>query len=187
MVSRRIFTAFVVLLGLQRLLEMQLSRRNERVIQAKGGQETAPHQLQSMKLLHAAWLIAMPLEVYALKRPFLPLLAFLAAILFSAGQALRYTSIRSLGWRWTVRVMTVPGEFPIQTGIYQYLRHPNYLGVALEIAAAPLLHHAYWTALLFSGLNAVVLSRRIRVEERALAGAARIQKDTGEPAAISPG
>lgn len=173
MVSRRIFTIFVVLLGLQRLLELRLSRRNEKRLLAMGGHEVAPGQLQWMKALHTTWLVAMLLEVYALKRPFLPFLAIPAAALFSAGQALRYSAIRTLGPRWTVRVMALPGVAPVRSGIYRYVRHPNYLGVVLELAAAPLLHGAYWTSMLFSGLNAVLLAKRIQVEEQALEEAER--------------
>ncbi|MGE5221337.1 MAG: isoprenylcysteine carboxyl methyltransferase family protein [Omnitrophica WOR_2 bacterium] len=168
MVTRKIFALFVVTLALQRLLELRLSRRNEKRILSQGGQEYFPGQLRGMKFLHAAWLAGMLAEVFALRRPFIPILAGMAALIFGAGQALRYAAIRSLGWRWTVRVMAVPGDAPVEHGIYRYIRHPNYLGVALEIAAAPLLHGAYWTSAVFSILNALILSQRIHTEEQVL-------------------
>ena len=84
----------------------------------------------------------MLVEVYALHRPFLPGLSLLALVTLLVGQSLRYAARRSLGWRWTVRVMTIPGLAPVRRGIYRYLRHPNYLGVVLEILAVPLLHSA---------------------------------------------
>src|SRR6185503_19450089 len=120
--------------------------------------------------LHAAWFAAMLLEVFAGRRKFHPRLAALALSLFAAGQALRLTAIRTLGWRWSTRVMSVPGPSgaPVQHGIYRYMRYPNYLGVELEILAAPLLHSAYLTSAVFGVANALLLRDRIRREEQAL-------------------
>jgi methyltransferase len=56
----------------------------------------------------------------------------------------------------------------VRHGIYRYLRHPNYLGVQLEILAVPLLHSAYLTSLVFGVGNALLLRDRIRREEEAL-------------------
>jgi len=64
--------------------------------------------------------------------------------------------------------MTVPGASPVQHGIYQHIRHPNYLGVELEILAVPLLHSAYLTSAMFGVANALLLRDRIRREEQAL-------------------
>ncbi len=96
------------------------------------------------------------------------LLSLLALVTLIAGQGLRYAALLSLGWRWTVRVMTIPGLPPVRNGIYRYLRHPNYLGVVLEILAVPLLHSAYVTAIVFSLANMLLLTARIRTEDRAL-------------------
>ncbi len=172
MVSRWIFTAFVILLGLQRLFELRLSSRNEAIIRSRGGREYAAWQLQAMKALHAGWFVAMLVEVWWLRRPFIPGLSLLALVTLLAGQSLRYAAISALKWRWTVRVMTVAGLPPVQQGIYRYLRHPNYIGVSLEILAVPLLHSAYVTAVVFSLANELLLSARIKTENGALLEAA---------------
>ena len=168
MVTRRLFLGFVAGLGLQRLFELRLSRRNERRMLQLGGREHTPGTYRWIVTLHAAWFAAMLLEVFAGKRKFHPRLAALALSLFAAGQALRLTAIRTLGWRWSTRVMSVPGEAAVQHGIYRYMRHPNYLGVELEILAAPLLHSAYLTSAVFGVANALLLRDRIRREEQAL-------------------
>lgn len=121
-----------------------------------------------MKALHVGWFVSMVAEVGWLRRPFRPALAAAAGLVALLGQALRYAAIRTLGRRWTVRIVTVPGRPPVRRGIYRHLRHPNYLGVALEIAAVPLLHTAYLTSLAFSIANALLLRTRIRAEEAAL-------------------
>ncbi len=166
--TRWIFTGFVVLLALQRLFELRLSSRNEAIIRSRGGREYAAWQLRAMKALHASWFLAMLAEVWVWQRPFLARLSLLALVTFLAGQSLRYAALLSLGWRWTVRVMTIPGLPPVRKGIYRYLRHPNYVGVCLEILAVPLLHSAYVTATVFSLANMLLLTARIRTEERAL-------------------
>jgi methyltransferase len=62
----------------------------------------------------------------------------------------------------------------VQRGIYRYLRHPNYLGVELEIVSAPLVHSAYLTSLVFGVANFLLLRDRIRREEQALEEAKRV-------------
>jgi methyltransferase len=168
MLTRWIFLLLVLLLGVQRLLELRLSGRHERRILEMGGREHARGQFTVMRWMHIAWFVAMLAEVFGLERPFDPTLALVASVAFLAGQVLRYAAIRTLGERWTVRVMTLPGAPPVSGGIYRVIRHPNYLGVALEIAAVPLLHSAYITAILFSIANGLILAWRIRTEEAAL-------------------
>ena len=162
------FLTIVAALVVQRLFELRLSRLNEAHILAQGGREHAPGHFGWMKGLHTGWFVAMAAEVLWLKRPLKPLLALSALVFFLVGQSLRYAAIRTLGSRWTVRIMTLPGAPPVDWGIYRYLRHPNYLGVILEMAAVPLLHGAYLTSLLFSLANTLLLHVRIRAEERAL-------------------
>jgi len=168
--TRLLFLCFVAALGVQRLFELRLSRRNERRMLQRGGREHTPGTYRWIVTLHATWFAAMLLEVFAGRRKFHPRLAALALSLFAAGQALRLTAIRTLGWRWSTRVMSVPGPSgaPVQHGIYRYMRHPNYLGVELEILAAPLLHSAYLTSAVFGVANALLLRDRIRREEQAL-------------------
>ena len=168
MVTRLLFLGFVAALGAQRLFELRLSQRNEQRMRRHCGREHAPETYRWIVTFHAAWFAAMLLEVFVGRRKFRPRLAVPAFGVFAAGQVLRLTAIRTLGWRWSTRVMTVPGPegAPVQHGIYRYIRHPNYLGVELEILAAPLLHSAYLTSAVFGVANALLLRDRIRREER---------------------
>jgi len=165
-------TAYYVLLiavALQRVLEVRVSRLNEAELAQRGGVEHAQAQMPVMIAVHSAWLLCTLLEVWLLERPFRGLLALFAMLAFALGQTLRLLAIHQLGGRWTVKVFTVPGETPVTGGIFRYLRHPNYVGVILEIAALPLIHGAWATALVFSVANGVLLARRIEAEEHALA------------------
>ncbi len=169
------FVGFVAALALQRLFELRLSRQNEQRILRSGGREHAPETYRWIVALHTSWFAAMLLEVFAGGRRYRPRLAALSLGLFAAGQVLRLAAIRTLGWRWSTRIMTVPGKAPVQHGIYRHLRHPNYLGVELEILTVPLVHSAYLTSAVFGTANLLLLRDRIRREERALA------EDNGYP------
>ncbi|MEM6793141.1 MAG: isoprenylcysteine carboxylmethyltransferase family protein, partial [Acidobacteriota bacterium] len=80
----------------------------------------------------------------------------------------------------------VPGEPPVTGGPYRFLRHPNYLAVIVEVAALPLVHTAWVTALAGSIGNFFMLRTRIRVEEKALSEAASYYEPLEGRAALIP-
>lgn len=154
----------VLLVALQRLAEVAWARRNERRLRAAGGIELGAAHYPLFFLLHGGWLAALWLFVPADAPVIWPLL-----ILFGLLQAARLWVIGSLGRYWTTRVLTVPGAPLIERGPYRFMRHPNYLVVAAEIAVLPLAFGAWEVAVVFSALNGLLLWYRIRVEEEALA------------------
>jgi methyltransferase len=162
------YLGLVALVGLQRLAELRLSRSHAHKALARGGVEHGRGHFPAMAAMHAAFLASCALEVVLLRRPFPGALGWTALCVFLLAQGLRYWAIASLGDRWNVRVIVVPGDGLVERGPYRFLRHPNYLAVALEIAALPLVHGAFLTALVFSLANAALLRVRIRTEEDAL-------------------
>lgn len=157
----------VALAAAQRLLELRLSRRNERRVRRKGAIEYGRDHYPAMVALHALWLVS-TLAEGALRGPEIPALWYVPLAAFLLVQPLRYWAIISLGESWNVRVLVRPGGRRLRRGPYRYLSHPNYLVVAVEVAAFPLIFGAWVTALGFTVLNAVFLYVRIRAEERAL-------------------
>ena len=59
----------------------------------------------------------------------------------------------------------------VRRGPYRWFGHPNYVAVIAEGIALPLVHTAWVTALVFTVLNAWLLTVRIRAENSALATA----------------
>lgn len=169
--SRTWFTALVGLVALQRVAELFLSTRNSRKQIDLGGVEHGRDHLPAMVAVHTSFLIACPLEVWLLNRPFVPWLGASMLVLLLLAQLLRYWTISTLGSRWTVRVIVRPGFDLVDSGPYRWLSHPNYVAVVLEIVAIPLIHTAWLSASVFTLLNAAVLTVRLRVENRALLGA----------------
>lgn len=161
-------TLLVVAVAVQRLAELSRSARNEARIRAAGGREHAPEQMPWMRALHTLWLIAILVETWLLDRTAPGWLAAASLALFATGQGLRIAAMRALGWRWSVKILTVPGETAVATGIFRHLRHPNYLGVILEIASLPLVSGAWLTSIVFTIANGALLRARIAAEERAL-------------------
>lgn len=167
------YVGLVLLVVAARLVELVVADRHLRWALARGGVEHGAGHYPAMVLLHTALLVGCLVEVPLADRPFLPWLGWPMLGLLVAAHALRWWCIASLGRRWTTRVVVLPGEPLVTRGPYRWLRHPNYVAVALEGLALPLVHTAWVTALLFTVLNAVLLlGFRIPAEDRALAEAA---------------
>jgi methyltransferase len=165
---RLAFTLLVLAVAAQRLWEVRRSGRHERQILARGGREHAPEQMRWMRAVHALWLAGALAECWLAQRTPPAWLLLPAAAAFLEGQALRLLAMRELGPRWTVKVMTLPDAPLVATGIFRRLRHPNYVGVCLELAALPLLGGAYATAIAATVANGILLRFRIAAEDAAL-------------------
>lgn len=172
MTSLTLYALFVLATGGERIAELVISRRNAAAAFARGGVEYGRRHFPWMVALHTGLLLACVAEVALLERPFLPWLGWPMLVIAIACQAARYWIIRSLGEQWNTRVIVVPGAARVQhRGPYRWgwLRHPNYVVVAIEGIALPLVHSAWVTAIAFTVLNAVLLlGFRIPVENRAL-------------------
>lgn len=169
MESKILYTALVAAVALQRLVELGVSRRNQRRLEARGAREFGRGHYPWMVALHVAFLVACVVEPWWFARPWLPWLGWPMVGLLAAAQVVRVWTIRSLGGRWTVRVIVEPGAACSRRGPFRWLAHPNYLVVVVEMAALPLVHTAWLTAMVFSVLNLGMLRLRLRSEEAALA------------------
>ena len=150
--------------ALQRVIELVYASRNAIRLKRRGGIEFGRKHYPLIVLLHLAWILTIAAGV---RRE--PIVHIVPLLIFGLLQILRVAVIATLGTYWTTRVISVPGVPLVSHGPYRYLRHPNYLVVAGEIAALPLVFGQVTNAVIFSLLNAAVLAWRIRVENAALA------------------
>ncbi|WP_272885610.1 isoprenylcysteine carboxyl methyltransferase family protein [Fictibacillus marinisediminis] len=162
-----VFFLFLGALILQRLAELVIARRNETFLFSKGAFEAGQEHYKWMVAIHASFFVSLLLEVPLFhKEPaswwWIPFSLFLLA------QMARVWCLRSLGAFWNTKIIILPGAQVVASGPYKYIRHPNYCIVTMEIITIPLVFQAYFTALLFLVLNAVILSVRIPAEEKAL-------------------
>lgn len=166
--SEWILVAVCAAIGLQRLAELRLAKRNEAWAREQGAKEFGAKHYPLFFVLHTGWLIAFPIEAIVRGVGLGPYWwAFLAV--FVSAQGLRYWAIGTLGKRWNTRILILPDAAPIEAGPYRLVRHPNYVAVIAELVAVPLMFGATITALVVSVLNAILLfGIRIPAENRAL-------------------
>lgn len=153
-----IFLAFIVI---QRLSELVIARSNTRRLLADGAYEVGASHYPLIVSVHVAWIIALIVLGYD-KPVSMPWL-----LVFVVLQVFRLWILLSMGRRWTTRIIVA--KTPLVTkGPFAFVRHPNYLLVALEIFTAPMVLGLFPIAFLFSGFNGALLALRIRVEDEAL-------------------
>jgi methyltransferase len=160
---------FALLVGvvLLRVVELWFSRRHQVRLLAAGGKKVAESFYPLMVVVHAGLFVASALEVWLYQRPFVPALGLPMLSLLALCLAGRIWVWRSLGEQWNVQVV-ISTQPVVDWGPYRYVRHPNYCIVIVEMFALPLVRSAFFTALVFSILNAAILWQRIRREEAAL-------------------
>lgn len=157
--------AFIAFLIFQRLAELAIARSNTARALRAGAREHGAAHYPLLVALHTAWLLA--IAVFGFGRP----VNVVWLTLFVLLQVLRVWVLATLGRLWTTRIIIWPGRPLVRRGPYRLLSHPNYAVVAAEIAVAPLVLGLGWVAASFSLLNAVVLTIRIRAENKALSRA----------------
>ena len=153
-----LFLSFIVV---QRLAELALAKRNTARLLERGAVEIGASHYPLIVVLHTGWVLALIYFGYgqALSMPWL--------IAYGALQVMRVWILASLGERWTTRIIVLD-EPLVRAGPFAFLRHPNYVLVVAEIFVAPMVLGLFWVAVVFSVLNAAMLTLRISVEERAL-------------------
>jgi|SRR5579871_5192870 len=161
----RAYLALLAAVGLGRLLELRHSRTNQRVLATRGVTSAPDPHFRWMVMLHTGVLLSSAAEVWLGRRPWIPQLAIPMAAALALANALRWWVIRSMAVHWNVRVMDSLRLGVVATGPYQWIRHPNYLAVFVELEAVPLMHSAWVTALVGGLLHCWVLARRLAVEE----------------------
>ena len=165
------YLVLILLTGCERLAEVIVSTRNARWAFAQGGVEYGRRHFPWMVALHFGLLVGALAEVFFLHRPFIPALGWPMLGVALLCQAGRWWIIGTLGRQWNTRVIVVPGLGRVHRGPYRFgwLPHPNYLIVAIEGIALPLVYTAWITAIAFTVLNAILLlGFRIPTEDRAL-------------------
>ncbi len=153
----------LLLVTLQRLSELWIAKRNTQWLLDRGGREAAPEHYPYIVAMHAAWLIG--LWIFAHDQAVT--LHWIG--LFFILQAFRVWILVTMGPRWTTRIIVLLDAPLVDHGPFRWVSHPNYCVVAAEILVLPLAFGLVWYALLFSVLNAIILTIRIRAENEALA------------------
>lgn len=163
-----LFAGIFIILIIQRLGELQLAKKNERWMKARGAKEVGQDHYKYIVWLHISFLLAVGIET-TLRGFSLSMIWMVMLGIFVLAQILRIWTIRSLGRFWNTKIIVLPEANVVQKGPYRFMKHPNYVIVALEIMSLPLIFSSYITAAVFTLLNALLLLKvRIPIEEKAL-------------------
>jgi methyltransferase len=162
------YLALLALVGTERLVELRISRRNQQNLEKQGVRKVAEPHFRWLVFLHAAVLACAAAEVLSLHRPLIPSLAIAMAALFVFSNALRWWVIRTLAGHWNVEIMASSRIGVVTSGPYRWVRHPNYVGVVMEVFALPMIHTAWITALAGTLAYLELLRRRLRLEDGVL-------------------
>lgn len=160
------------------LIELQVSRRHERTLTARGAVVAFDPVYPVMRVVYPALFVAMAAEGLLASLPGLnaietanggtPRLAIAGAVVLVIAKGLKVWAIRSLDGRWTFRVFVLRGVPLVHAGPYRWLRHPNYVAVVGELIGFALLVAAPLTGTGSLLIFGELLRRRIRSEEEAL-------------------
>lgn len=161
-----LFPLFILFLIGLRMGELLLTRRNEKWLLQQGAVEYGKKHYPLIIMLHVFFFVSLIVEYLIVKPSSYSLPLFL---LFFILLAFKVWTILALGKFWNTKIYRVAALPLIKKGPYRYLKHPNYIQVIAEIAIIPLIFHLYYTAVIFTLLNLIVLTVRIKAENRALA------------------
>jgi len=159
------YLCLLVLVGIGRLAELGISRRNQRQLEKQGVHKIPEPHFRWMVLLHGSVLVCAGAEVLLLHRPLIPALAISMAVLFILSNLLRWWVIRTLAGHWNVEVMESSRVGVVSSGPYRWVRHPNYVAVVIEIFSLPMIHTAWITAIIGTLGDLEILRRRLSVED----------------------
>ena len=162
------FIALLLIVAALRIVELRISRNHQRAMTPRGAVIVAEPLYPWLVAVHTLVLIGAAVEVIALKRPFIPVLAATMFVIFIIANLVRLWVIRTLGNHWNVQIMDSASLGVITTGPFRFVRHPNYAAVIVELITLPLIHTAWITSIVGTLGYVSVLMQRIPLEERAL-------------------
>jgi methyltransferase len=152
--------ALLVFVTAQRLVELAFAHRNTTRLLQEGAVEVGASHYPLIVALHTVWLGALWLWVIAGYDTFW----WPAGIAYMLVQVVRLWAMSSLGRFWTTRIIVPANSKLVRRGPYRFIRHPNYCVVIAEIALLPLALGSWPMAIIFSLINAGLLTWRIRME-----------------------
>jgi methyltransferase len=162
------YICLLVLVGIERLVEVRISRRNQSKLIEQGVQKIHEPHFRWLVLFHGVVLVAAGAEVLFLHRPLIPALAIPMAALFILSNVIRYWVICLLGGLWNVQIMDSGDIGIVTSGPYRWVRHPNYVGVVMEVFSLPMIHTAWITAIFGTLGYFEILRRRVKIEDSVL-------------------
>ena len=163
------FYIIISIVIIQRLIELMIAKRNEKWLISNGAIEYGKEHYKFIVFLHTLFFVSMLIE-YNIKgrHSEFSVINYLFLVIFIFMQVMRFWVLNSLGKYWNTKILRIPGSVLISKGLYKYFKHPNYIIVSCEIFVIPMIFDLYFTAIVFTVLNALMLRVRIKEENKIL-------------------
>ena len=121
-----------------------------------------------MITLHSLWFLMLLFEKSKFSFSNNKALIALLFTLLLISQLVRRHSQNLLKEKWLIYPATIQNHLPIKTGLYRYIRHPNYLVAMLEIILLPVLGGKVYTLFIVSPFLIWHLIKRCNMENNLL-------------------
>lgn len=132
------------------------------------GEQRMQWSFRAFFILHTLIMLAALTEFLLWRKTLIVAWAATGVGLYLVSVVVRNVAIRTLGRYWSLHVEIRDQHQLVRTGIYNWVRHPAYLAIMLEVLSIPLTVNAWWTTLFAAVSYVPLLMLRLRVEERAL-------------------
>ena len=154
-------TYLMVYIIFARFFELILSKKNTSKLLQKGAKECYGFHYKFIVLFHIIFI------VFFLAKSFSNSIFNTNYLyVFFIVQIFRYKIIYDLGEFWTTKILVINKPL-VKTWMFRYLRHPNYIVVFLEVILVCLFFNDFYSLIVFSVINSVLIATRIFFEEKA--------------------
>ena len=154
-------TYLMVYIVICRIFELILSNKNTKKLIINGAIEHYKHHYIFIVIFHFIFIL-----FFLIKSIYNTSFNIEYFYVFTLVQFLRYKIIYDLGEYWTTRILVINKPL-VNTWLFKYFRHPNYIVVFLEVVLVCLIFNDYISLFIFSTINTALIFVRIFFEEKA--------------------
>ena len=144
-----------------RFFELILSKKNTTKLLQEGAKERYGFHYKFIVLFHIVFIVFFLAKSFSNSTFNINYL-----YVFFIVQIFRYKIIYDLGEFWTTKILVINKPL-VKTRMFRYFRHPNYLVVFLEVILVCLFFNDFYSLIVFSVINSVLIATRIFFEEKA--------------------
>jgi methyltransferase len=165
-----LFLGIITFTAIQKIAELLLAKKNEKALIKNGAIVTEEKFYPLMILLHVCWVTTVFLLSFFSNHQILLMDFYPWLFIYLVGFLFKMSAIKTLGHRWTIKIINLPEEKLIEKGPFRFTKHPYYFGVILQVISLPCIGSFYIVGIIFSSINFILLLLLIRKEEEALVG-----------------
>ncbi|HGL4810949.1 TPA: isoprenylcysteine carboxyl methyltransferase family protein [Neisseria gonorrhoeae] len=152
-----------------RLLFLAVSIKHEKALIAKGAKQYGKTNSTVLAAVHTLYYLACFVWVWLSDTAFNGI-SLIGTLTVMASFVILSLIIKQLGGIWTVKIYILPNHQINRSWLFKTFRHPNYfLNIIPELIGIALLCQAWYVLLIGLPIYLLVLFKRIRQEEQAMA------------------